>query len=62
MSEEMFGPVATIYVYEDQEWEQVLELVDQTSPYALTGAVFSKIDMRFSKHYQNCVIPQGIFI
>ena len=42
MSEEIFGPVATIYVYKDQEWEQVLELVDQTSPYALTGAVFSK--------------------
>jgi 1-pyrroline-5-carboxylate dehydrogenase len=42
MSEEIFGPVATIYVYEDQEWEHVLEIIDQTSPYALTGAVFSK--------------------
>jgi len=41
MCEELFGPVLTIYVYEDDQWEQTLDLVDQTSPYALTGAVFS---------------------
>ena len=41
MSEELFGPVLTIYVYPDQAFEQVLELVDKTSPYALTGAVFA---------------------
>ncbi len=41
MREEIFGPVLTIYVYPDAEWEQTLKLVDQTSPYALTGAVFS---------------------
>ncbi len=40
MEEEIFGPVVTIYVY-DESWEDVLELVDGTSPYALTGAVLS---------------------
>jgi len=39
MQEELFGPVVTIYVYEDSKWEETLELVDTTSQYALTGAV-----------------------
>lgn len=42
MCEELFGPVLTLYVYEDDKWEETLELVDSTSPYALTGAVFSQ--------------------
>lgn len=42
METELFGPVITIYVYEDADWETTLELVDQTSEYALTGAIFSK--------------------
>ncbi len=42
MCEEIFGPVLTIYVYQEDNFEQTLELVDQTSPYALTGAVFSQ--------------------
>ncbi len=41
MVEEIFGPVLTIYVYEDADWEEALKLVDTTSPYALTGAVFA---------------------
>ena len=41
MEEEIFGPVLTIYVYEDRDWEEALQLVDTTSPYALTGAVFA---------------------
>ena len=41
MEEEIFGPVLTIYVYEDANWYGALELVDTTSPYALTGAVFA---------------------
>jgi 1-pyrroline-5-carboxylate dehydrogenase len=41
MCEEIFGPVLTIYVYEDDQWEETLALVDSTSPYALTGAVFA---------------------
>ena len=42
MEEELFGPVVTVYVYEDDKWEETLELVDQTSVYALTGAVLSQ--------------------
>jgi len=42
MEEEIFGPVLTIYVYKDDEYEQTLEVLDNTSPYALTGAVFAK--------------------
>ncbi len=41
MVEEVFGPVVTVYVYPDREYEQALHLCDQTSPYALTGAVFA---------------------
>ena len=41
MEEELFGPVLTVYVYPDAEWSAVLKTVDQTSPYALTGAVFA---------------------
>ena len=41
LEEEIFGPVMTIYVYEDDEFAKTLHLVDTTSPYALTGAIFS---------------------
>ena len=42
MCEEIFGPVLTIYTYEPDMWIQTLEVLDETSPYALTGAVFSQ--------------------
>ena len=42
METELFGPVITIYVYEDAKWHETLKLVDETSEYALTGAVFSQ--------------------
>ena len=41
MEEEIFGPVLTIYIY-DCSWEEACQLVDKTSPYALTGAIFAK--------------------
>lgn len=41
MQEEIFGPVLTVFVYEDQKFEETLDLVNKTSPYALTGAVFA---------------------
>ncbi len=41
MCEEIFGPVLTIHVYDETKWEEMLHVVDSTSPYALTGAVFS---------------------
>ncbi|MDG1791352.1 MAG: L-glutamate gamma-semialdehyde dehydrogenase [Flavobacteriaceae bacterium] len=42
MHTELFGPVVTIFVFEDDHWEETLQLVDETSEYALTGAVFSE--------------------
>lgn len=42
METELFGPVLTVYIYEDKKWAETLELVDGTSEYALTGAVFSQ--------------------
>jgi 1-pyrroline-5-carboxylate dehydrogenase len=41
LSEEIFGPVLTTYVYQDKDWTRMLKIVDTTSPYALTGAVFA---------------------
>ncbi len=49
MVEEIFGPVMTIYVYDENSWEETLSLVDGTSEYALTGAIFS-ID-RYAAEY-----------
>lgn len=42
MSEEIFGPVVTIYIYQDEDWEDTLKLVDSTSPYGLTGSIFCR--------------------
>jgi 1-pyrroline-5-carboxylate dehydrogenase len=42
LCEELFGPLLTVYVYDDARWTETLQLVDSTSPYALTGAVFSR--------------------
>ena len=57
METELFGPVVTIYIYEDKDWSKTLKLIDETSEYALTGAVLSKdryaID-EATKALQNC--------
>ena len=42
MEEEIFGPVLTVFVYNDKEFEKTLQICDQTSPYALTGSIFSR--------------------
>jgi 1-pyrroline-5-carboxylate dehydrogenase len=42
MCEEIFGPVLSLYVYPDKQWKETLALIDRTSPYALTGGVFSQ--------------------
>lgn len=42
MREELFGPVLTVYVYDDEKWEETLSLIDKTSIYALTGAVIAQ--------------------
>jgi 1-pyrroline-5-carboxylate dehydrogenase len=41
LRDELFGPVVTTYVYPERKWDETLELVDKTAPYALTGAIFS---------------------
>ncbi len=56
MEEEIFGPVLTIYVYEDEKFEEALELCDTTSPYALTGAVWAqdrKVIIKMSDKLRN---------
>ena len=52
MQEELFGPVLTVYVYEDDKIEETLDVLDNTSPYALTGAIFSARRDRI-EHYTN---------
>ncbi len=42
LRDEFFGPIITVHVYPDHAWHEVLDLVDRTSPYALTGAVFAR--------------------
>ncbi|MCE7063617.1 L-glutamate gamma-semialdehyde dehydrogenase [Dyadobacter sp. CY343] len=42
LCEEIFGPVLTIYIYDEDKFEEIIDIIDKTSPYALTGAVFSK--------------------
>jgi 1-pyrroline-5-carboxylate dehydrogenase len=42
MCEEIFGPVLTVYKFDDDKYEEMLDLLDETSPYALTGAIFSQ--------------------
>jgi 1-pyrroline-5-carboxylate dehydrogenase len=42
LCEEIFGPVVTVHVYDEEKWAETLQVVDSTSPYALTGAVFSQ--------------------
>ena len=42
MEKELFGPIVTVYIYDDKDYSKVLKLVDTTSEYALTGAIFAK--------------------
>jgi 1-pyrroline-5-carboxylate dehydrogenase len=42
LCEEIFGPVLTVHAYDDAKWRETLEVVDRTSPYALTGSVFAR--------------------
>lgn len=57
METEYFGPIVTVYVYADQQWEETLALVDQTSQYALTGAVLAQDRyalVQATKALENC--------
>lgn len=61
MREEIFGPVLTIYVYPANNYDETLTLVDQTSPYALTGAIFSTDRFAIDKAFQRLSNAAGNF-
>jgi 1-pyrroline-5-carboxylate dehydrogenase len=61
MQEEIFGPVVTIYVYDDKEYEQTLELCNKTSIYGLTGAVFANDRYAVVKAYNTLRYAAGNF-
>lgn len=61
MEEEIFGPVLTVYVYDDKAIEETLQLCDTTSPYALTGAVFGRDRMAVSKICESLRYAAGNF-
>lgn len=57
MQEEIFGPVLTIFVYKDKDFEKTLELCDTTSPFALTGAIFA--NDRYALQTMNDILKQA---
>ena len=61
MEEEIFGPVMTIYLYEDEDFEKTLQICDETSPYALTGAIFSSDRYAYVKACQVLRFAAGNF-
>ncbi len=61
MVEELFGPVLTIYVYKDADYEKTLDLLDETSPYGLTGAVFATDRQVISSTTKRLVNAAGNF-
>lgn len=61
MVEEIFGPILTIYIYEDKDWSETLKLVDSSSPYALTGAVFSQDRYAIDEAYKALENAAGNF-
>ncbi len=61
MEEEIFGPVLTVYVYDDKKYEKTLDLLDATSPYALTGAIFAKDRDAIQLAYQKLQHAAGNF-
>ncbi len=61
MCEEIFGPVLTIYVYKEDNFEETLTLVDETSPYALTGSIFAKDRYAVERATERLVNAAGNF-
>ncbi len=61
MVEEIFGPVITIYVYDDDKYEETLELADSTSPYGLTGSIFARDRDAINKAYDKLRFSAGNF-
>jgi 1-pyrroline-5-carboxylate dehydrogenase len=61
MTEEIFGPVMTIYVYDDKDYDEALKLCDSTSPFGLTGAIFSKDRIAAAKACEKLRYAAGNF-
>lgn len=59
--EEIFGPILSVYVYEDQDWKETLRLVDETSPYSLTGSIFSQDRYAIDEAYKALENAAGNF-
>ena len=59
--EEIFGPILSVYVYEDKNWTETLKLVDETSPYSLTGAIFSQDRYAIDEAYKALENAAGNF-
>ena len=62
MQKELFGPLVTVYVFDDSKWIETLDLVDKTSSYALTGAVFSQDRYAIDEALKALENSAGIFI
>lgn len=61
MVEEIFGPVLTVYIYDDDKFEETLKLCDESSPYALTGAIFAKSEENIQKAFNALRFTAGNF-
>jgi 1-pyrroline-5-carboxylate dehydrogenase len=61
MVEEIFGPVLTVYVYEDDDFEEVLGLCDEASPYALTGSIFATDEANVQRAFEALRFTAGNF-
>jgi 1-pyrroline-5-carboxylate dehydrogenase len=61
MREELFGPIVTTYVYPEKKWGETLELVDDTAPYGLTGAVFSEDRSAIEEAHEKLSYAAGNF-
>nr|WP_312579687.1 L-glutamate gamma-semialdehyde dehydrogenase [Sedimentibacter sp.] len=61
MEEEIFGPVLTVYIYEDKDFDNILELCDNTSKYGLTGSIFAKDRYAIEKAEEKLVNSAGNF-
>ena len=61
MVNEIFGPILTVYVYEDAQWVETLKLVDETSPYSLTGSIFAKDRYAIEEAYKALENASGNF-
>ena len=59
--EEIFGPILSVYVYDDANWAETLKLVDETSPYSLTGSIFAKDRYAIAEAYKALENAAGNF-